>query len=665
VTDDLRITSAPSVSIAVFDGAGREVARGERDVVARVRHGLYRIVFERAGFSSERLVDHHEPTTIADPGPKLATPSLLADAATSHEYFTGPAISCSKDEHPLFVFVRRESMTIGPRDVPSEPLWLLDETGRPLRLLHPQIVGHGYAVIVEDIEPGTYRLRAPRSLRDLAITIPAGRCAQIFIADRGRLVLEDARIQVVARNQPFDPESPIAAAMEDAMFALRSGTPLAAGARQLPASANVEDLIFGVARAHIALRDRASAFRAIVEQLHPFRAIPDIAILESYVDGAQLVASSPPLFRASLELALSRGGTSASPGGALEEAARARYADSVWCTWSCRAWDTRWIEPTVEYLRTTQPPDAIAARLRLTGSTVENTLVSIDSAVPSIGGVPARIDQIVVPGYELHELLGRGAQASVFRATRVADHASVAVKVLPLAGGDQQYKRATEEIALARTLDHHNLLHCDDHGRIANGEALWMATELCKGSLLDELAAIDEPMSEEVALRFVRDALEGLVFLHAHGVVHRDLKPGNILVRHDGSAAIADLGLAKSRERGHLTVTGVAGGTVRFAPPEQLVDFKRASPAADVWSLAATLYFVLTLQHPRDVYSDQTEIEAAVENPIVPIRERRADISSALASCLEHALALEPTARPGHAMAFRTELRAVARDTDP
>ncbi|HMG56896.1 MAG TPA: serine/threonine-protein kinase [Kofleriaceae bacterium] len=463
-----------------------------------------------------------------------------------------------------------------------------------------------------------------------------------------------------------DPDSPLAVAMEDAIFALRSGRPLPAGVRGSAPTDNTDDLCLGIARAHLALRDRDEpAFEAIVDQLRPYDAIPDVAILVAVRDRAPSVPwAVPPLFRASLALALSRSDWRPSP-GAIDEVVRARYSDSVWCTWSSRAWDTRWVEPSVDYLRQTESSNDIATRLRLTVSTVEQTIAAMDVASPQLGGRSAPIDPLVVPGYEIQERIGRGAQGSVFRAVRDRDFAKVAIKIVPLFGGDAQYQRVVRELALARSITHPNVLRCDDSGKLTDGSAIWMATELCSGSLLDELARTEEPMSEHVATTFMFDVLDGLSALHAAGIVHRDVKPGNILVRADGHAVIADLGLAKSRDAIQLSITNVAGGTARFAPSEQLLDFKRATPAADVWSVAATLYFALTRQHPRDVYSDQTELEAAVGNPIVPIRERRADITDALAACIERALSFSVDARPRDAQALKAELRSALAAPTP
>jgi serine/threonine protein kinase len=127
----------------------------------------------------------------------------------------------------------------------------------------------------------------------------------------------------------------------------------------------------------------------------------------------------------------------------------------------------------------------------------------------------------------------------------------------------------------------------------------------------------------------------------------------------DGRASLADPGFSDPLPgtdpmRSEHPTTNL----IRFAPPEQLRDRSQAGPASDVWAMAATLYFMLTLELPREIYADQSEREAALINPVVPIRERRPDLPEALMACLDRALATAPEARPQDAETFRNELAA-------
>ena len=160
--------------------------------------------------------------------------------------------------------------------------------------------------------------------------------------------------------------------------------------------------------------------------------------------------------------------------------------------------------------------------------------------------------------------------------------------------------------------------------------------------------------------------LKGLEQAHALGFVHRDIKPENILIGRgpDGLVAkISDFGLAKSfRGLGlsGLTFSGEMRGTVPFMPPEQMLDFKTVTPAGDLYSTAATLYYLLSCQF---IYDQVTEggdlIRMLLEEPPVPIRSRRADVPPALAAVLEKCLARDPKDRYPTAAAMRKASQAV------
>src|SRR6185436_1959375 len=226
--------------------------------------------------------------------------------------------------------------------------------------------GAGYVAYGCRATPGTYRLRAARSQRDAAIVVPAGRAAMVFLADTGSLQLAELRLALVPVGARFNPGSLIWGAMESVIAALRvPDRPLPLAARAMLPEAIDDDLCFGIAAAHVLWRsgDRAG-LAAVMRQLARYRAIPDVAILDRLEvgpagDHAPLHRSpaglpdTPPLFRASLHLAMTR--PELDPGAlsaysAFAHAARTAVRDAVWCIWSPRAWDERWIEPAVERL---------------------------------------------------------------------------------------------------------------------------------------------------------------------------------------------------------------------------------------------------------------------------------------------------------------------------
>jgi hypothetical protein len=678
---------------ALKDRLECEVAEASAGQQAHVSNGL----LDGARFGVPRIetpprigtpsVEHdHEPRRRPIDSP-LETPAPLAGAAASHEYYiepavrlglvdTAPPIGPAPHDGRLFIFLRREARDRGPPSVPSEPVTIHDLTGRKLAALCRDTARMddelGYVAYACAVASGTYRLRAGRARRDVAITIPAARAAHVFLADDGAVRLEDLRVALRPVGTRFEPASEVARAMESAIAALRvPDGQLPAAARALLPAAIDDDLCFGIASAHLLWRSRdLVALRGVVAALtERVGVLPDVSILahlvrwEQHRGASTLELSTPPLLRASLVAAMTLGepaGIAIDPGRAIGQATRADLHDSIWCTWSERAWDARWIAPTIAELRTRGSGDAasIAQTLALPIETVHRTIEEFDATLPSIRGAPARPDDLRVPGYALGKVLGCGSQGTVFRAKRERDGRAVALKVVPLTGGAEQRRRVARELALVQRIEHPRIVGCSAAGALGDDIGVWLELELCRGSVLDLVAEADAPMAPARACALVLQALEGLAHLHAAGIVHRDVKPSNLLVRDDGSAALSDLGIAKHLDHAHLTATGRAGGTAHFAPREQLLDFKRTPPASDVWSMAATLYFLLTLDLPRDAYTDQSELEAALENPIVPILERRPELPPALARCLDRALSDDLAGRPGDAAAFRAELAA-------
>jgi len=674
-----RVTSGPAVRITVYDAARKVRGQSEGSVRLSLPPGLYVVLLEHGGVVHKEIVDHEHPTELAHPGPPSSSPIPLTGAASPYTTparrlsleDTGPPLGVPPHESRLFLFLRRARPDAEPRALPSEPITVHDVAGRPLAAIsrdNARIDDElGYAALSCRVAPGTYRIRSGWSRRDLAVTIPAGRAAHVFIADAGVVRLDEVRVSLIPVDAAFDSASPIASAMESVLAALRApDRELPSAARALLSAAEA-DLCFGIAAAHLLWRNHdRPAFTGVMQRLVRYREIPDIVVLE-HLERLELrepstvqLPKSPPLLHASFLAAakgLQLGARTVDANSALAQAARTAFHDSLWCTWSARTWDERWIKPAVEQLRAQDrrsDPASIARTLALPTAIVVNALWALDATTLRANGRLLESTEMRVPGYQLRELLGRGARSTVFRATRLGDAREVALKIVPLLGGADACAHVLRELARGKRIDHPRILAPTARGALPDATGIWLELELCRGSVLDLVAESDAPMAVAEVQRRVLEALDGLAALHRRGIVHGDLNPENLLVRLDGSVAISDVGLTRCLASVKRSL-GVSHAP-RFAPPELLGTEARATPASDVWSMAATLHFLLTLEPPRDEYADQSQLDAARENPIVPLAARRRDVPPELARCVDGALSRDVSARPPDADAFRAQL---------
>jgi serine/threonine-protein kinase len=203
-----------------------------------------------------------------------------------------------------------------------------------------------------------------------------------------------------------------------------------------------------------------------------------------------------------------------------------------------------------------------------------------------------------IEGYRLLERIGRGAMGTVYKALHLGLQRVVAVKVLhqELAADTTQVERLKSEAKLLASLDHPNILRALDAGE-SNGFP-FIVTEYVEGSTLRERLAQNGPLPEDEALTIVRALADALEKARRNGVVHRDVKPGNVLLTRQGQPKLMDLGLAKGPEDLGLTQHGATVGTPQYISPEQAQDPKRADTRSDIYSLGATLYALLTGRPP-------------------------------------------------------------------
>jgi tRNA A-37 threonylcarbamoyl transferase component Bud32 len=249
--------------------------------------------------------------------------------------------------------------------------------------------------------------------------------------------------------------------------------------------------------------------------------------------------------------------------------------------------------------------------------------------------------------YELQRLLGRGGMGSVWRAEDLLLRRPVAVKRvelpphLPDDERDTIRQRVLREARAAARLNHPRLVTIFDV--VEEDGTVFLVQELVDAPTLKDLVAERGPLPPAEVAAIGRQLVDGLDAAHRSGVVHRDVKPGNVMVRDDGSVKLADFGIASVQGDPNLTATGVIIGSPAYMAPEQATG-ATVTAAADLWSLGATLYFAVEGEAPFGKADTLSTLTAVVHDP--PRQPLRA---GPLAPVFERLLAKDPAERPNAA----------------
>jgi len=278
-----------------------------------------------------------------------------------------------------------------------------------------------------------------------------------------------------------------------------------------------------------------------------------------------------------------------------------------------------------------------------------------DGAGPSGPSVAKHSDETParVGMYEILGVLGRGGMGVVYRARhrleaeRARQGGEVALKVLApeVAGRPGFEARFLSEANLGIALEHPGIVRV--LGAFQDGPTLAAVMELVDGEPLSSVLERTGPIPWARARSGIRQLLAAVGHAHDQGVVHRDLKPDNVMVRADGSWAVLDFGIARQEGADRLTVTGTALGTPDYMAPEQHEDAARADVRADVYGLGMTLYRVLAGRLPWGDRADLAEVVCRKKmRDFGPPTEHYGAIPGAVASAVMAALAVEPADRP-------------------
>lgn len=275
----------------------------------------------------------------------------------------------------------------------------------------------------------------------------------------------------------------------------------------------------------------------------------------------------------------------------------------------------------------------------------------MDADAESRGEAGSRSDPPLGGRYRLIERIGVGGMAVVYLAEDLRLGRKVAAKRLHADSPDHAAGRFLREAKLGAALSHPNLVTVFD--AFADGEDLVIVMEYIAGPDLGE-ALGSGPLDDERALRVLGDVAAALDHTHAAGIIHRDVKPSNVLLASDGSARLTDLGIARVLEDTQTTQAGIVVGSTPYMSPEQLSG-AAVGPPADVYALALTAYEALSGEPARSGMPAQIAYQAT-EAPPPDIREVRAEVPSGAAEALKRGMARRPQDRPASAGEFVDEL---------
>ncbi len=263
--------------------------------------------------------------------------------------------------------------------------------------------------------------------------------------------------------------------------------------------------------------------------------------------------------------------------------------------------------------------------------------------------------------YRLLELLGQGGMATIYRARDAQLERDVAVKLLrPEFGKDPDFlARFRDEARAAASLNHPNIVAVFDFGEDASGPYIVM--ELVDGQDLGAILRENGPLAPRQAARVSVEVAKALHAAHVRGIVHRDVKPSNVLVGRDGRVKVADFGIARALAESQLTMPGVTMGSVHYFSPEQARG-EPATVASDIYALGIVLFETLTGQRPFS--GDGAAAVALARLTTTPPRPSslRAGVPAQLDTVVQRAMALDPAARYATAAAMASALEGYLAD---
>jgi eukaryotic-like serine/threonine-protein kinase len=274
------------------------------------------------------------------------------------------------------------------------------------------------------------------------------------------------------------------------------------------------------------------------------------------------------------------------------------------------------------------------------------------------------VGELIAERYELEELVGTGGMSSVYRAHDRLLERHVAIKVLHerFTAEGEYVERFRREARAVAQLSHPNIVTVIDRGE--QDDRQFIVFEYVDGENLKVLVEREGPLPEREAIELALQVASALGFAHEQGLVHRDVKPQNVLLNDGHEAKVTDFGIARSLDvKGGLTQTGTVMGTSDYIAPEQARG-SRVDAQSDVYSLGAVLYELLTGEVP---FAGDNFVAVAMQHinqPPPSVRERRPELSPCVDAAVRRAMAKEPRDRFGSMDELCTELSACLAELD-
>jgi serine/threonine protein kinase len=272
-----------------------------------------------------------------------------------------------------------------------------------------------------------------------------------------------------------------------------------------------------------------------------------------------------------------------------------------------------------------------------------------------------------LPGFQVIEKLGAGAMAVVYKAKQLSLDRMVAIKVLPrkFSSNKQFIERFYAEGRAAAQLNHPNVVAAYDVAQA--GEFHYFVMEYVEGKTVHDYIVENKRFKEAEALEIVMQVADALQHAHERGLIHRDVKPKNIMITPSGVTKLADLGLARALDdkEAALAEKGKAFGTPYYIAPEQIRGEVNIGPQADIYSLGATFYHMVTGTVPFNGKNPTEVMQKHLKSPLVPPDHVNTRLSAGVSEVIEMMMAKSRKQRYRNVAELLTDLRAVKRGEIP